>query len=219
MSQKVCALVGAGAGLGLAIAQRFSQAGYQLALLARRPEALADYTKALTEAEIQATTFQVDAADADSIASAFAAIRQTIGAPDVLIYNAALLKQDSILRLTAEDLVQDFKVNAAGAISAMQQVLPEMQKQRRGTILLTGGGLALYPSPQMISLGIGKAAIRYLALGLADELKADGIHIATVTICGAIAPGTKFAPEAIADVYWQLHAQQPENWQVEYIYQ
>lgn len=219
MSQKVCALVGVGAGLGLAIAQRFGRAGYQLALLARRPEALAEYTKALNDAAIQATGFQVDAADSGSIAAAFATIRQTIGDPDVLVYNAALLKQDSVMSLTAEDLVQNFKVNAAGAITAIQQVLPEMQKQRSGTILLTGGGLALYPSSQLISLGIGKAAIRYLALSLADELKANGVHIATVTICGEIASGTKFAPDAIADVYWQLHTQKPENWEVEYIYQ
>lgn len=216
---KVCALVGAGAGLGLAIAQRFGRENYQLALLARRSEALAEYTKTLSDAGIQSTGFSVDAADAGSIATAFAEIHRTIGYPDVLIYNAALLKQDSVMSLTTEALVQDFKVNAAGAITAIQQVLPEMQQQRSGTILLTGGGLALYPSPQLISLGIGKAAIRYLALGLADELKADGIHIATVTICGEIAPGTKFDPAAIAEVYWQLHIQTPENWQTEHVYQ
>lgn len=205
--------------LGLAIAQRFGREGYQLALLARRPAALAEYTKTLSDVGIQATGFSVDAADPDSITTAFAAINQTLGHPDVLVYNAALLKQDSVMSLTAETLVQDFKVNAVGVITAIQQVLPEMQHQRSGTILLTGGGLALYPSPQQISLGIGKAAIRYLALGLADELKVDGIHIATVTICGEIAPGTKFDPDAIAAVYWQLHTQTPETWQVEYVYQ
>lgn len=216
---KVCAVVGVGAGLGLAIAQRFGREGYQLALLARRSEALAEYTKILSDAGIQATGFRVDVADYASIAAAFAEIQHTIGHPDVLVYNAALLKQDSIMSLTTQDLVQDFKVNTAGAISAIQQVLPRMQQQKSGTILLTGGGLALYPNSQLISLGIGKAAIRYLALGLAEELKAEGIHIATVTICGTIAPDTKFAPDAIADVYWQLHAQTPETWQIEYVYQ
>ncbi|HEY9626810.1 MAG TPA: SDR family NAD(P)-dependent oxidoreductase [Coleofasciculaceae cyanobacterium] len=219
MNQKVCALVGAGAGLGLAIAQRFGREGYQIALLARRPEALAEYTKTLGEVGIQATGFSVDAADSEAIATAFAEMQQTIGAPDILIYNAALLKQDAVLSLTPEALVQGFKVNVAGAITAIQQVLPEMQKHQRGTVLLTGGGLALYPHSQFISLGIGKAAIRYLALGLANELRADGIHIATVTICGAIAPGTKFDPDAIAEVYWQLQTQPPDHWQTEYIYQ
>ncbi|MCC3415079.1 MULTISPECIES: SDR family NAD(P)-dependent oxidoreductase [unclassified Microcoleus] len=216
---KICALVGVGPGLGLALARRFGLEGYQMALLARRPEALTEYTKILSDAGIVSTGFEVDAADSASISAAFTEVQQQIGHPDVLIYNAALLKLDSVMSLTTKDLVQDFKVNAAGAISAIQQVLPGMQQQKSGTILLTGGGLALYPSPQLISLGIGKAAIRYLALGLAEELKADGIHLATVTICGTIAPDTKFDPDAIAQVYWQLHQQTPETWQVEYVYQ
>jgi len=85
----------------------------------------------LSNAGIQATGFRVDAADSASIAAAFAKIQQTIGHPDVLIYNAALLKQDSVMSLTTEALVQDFKVNAAGAITAIQQVLPAMQQQRK----------------------------------------------------------------------------------------
>jgi NADP-dependent 3-hydroxy acid dehydrogenase YdfG len=216
---KICALVGVGPGLGLAIARRFGREGYHMALLARRTEALTEYTKILSDTGILATGFEVDAADSASIAAAFAQIQQTIGHPNVLVYNAALLKQDSVMSLTTQDLVQDFKINAAGAISAIQQVLPGMQQQKSGTILLTGGGLSLYPNPQFISLGIGKAAIRYIALGLAEELKAEGIHIATVTICGTIAPDTKFDPDAIAEVYWQLYQQTLETWQVEYIYQ
>jgi NADP-dependent 3-hydroxy acid dehydrogenase YdfG len=216
---KICALVGVGPGLGLAIARRFGREGYHMALLARRTEALTEYTKILSDTGILATGFEVDAADSASIAAAFAQIQQTIGHPNVLVYNAALLKQDSMMSLTTQDLVQEFKINAAGAISAIQQVLPGMQQQKSGTILLTGGGLSLYPNPQFISLGIGKAAIRYIALGLAEELKAEGIHIATVTICGTIAPDTKFDPDAIAEVYWQLYQQTLETWQVEYIYQ
>jgi NADP-dependent 3-hydroxy acid dehydrogenase YdfG len=54
MSPKVCAVVGAGVGLGLAIAQRFGREGYQLALLARRPEMLAEYTKPLNDDGMQA---------------------------------------------------------------------------------------------------------------------------------------------------------------------
>ncbi len=63
MSQGVCALVGAGPGLGLAIAQTFGREGYQIALLARRPEALKEYTNTLSRAGIAASGFSVDAAD------------------------------------------------------------------------------------------------------------------------------------------------------------
>ncbi|MBD1872451.1 hypothetical protein H6F75_03060 [Nodosilinea sp. FACHB-131] len=54
---------------------------------------------------------------------------------------------------------------------------------------------------------------------MADELKANDIYTATVTISGAIASRTKFAPNAIAEVYWQLHTQAPDHWQTEHIYQ
>ena len=219
MSQAVCAIVGFGSGVSLGVAKAFGKEGYSLALLARDPAKLADNAQILEKESCVVQTFAADAGDGASLVQAFVQIRAQLGDPAVLIYNAALLKQDSVMSLTPESLVQDFRVNAVGAVIAMQQVIPAMQKQRRGTILLTGGGLALYPNPQLISLGIGKATIRYLAMSLAEELRSDGIHIATVTICGTVAPGTKFDPDMIAQVYWQLHAQASDNWQTEYVYQ
>lgn len=219
MSQTVCAIVGFGTGVSMSVAKVFGKAGYALALLARNPPKLVDNAQVLEKAGCVVQTFVADAGDEASLVQAFAQIRAQLGETTVLIYNAALLKQDSVTSLQSEHLIQDFKVNVAGAIVAMQQVLPTMQQQRQGTILLTGGGLALYPNPRLLSLGIGKAAIRHLALSLAEELKADGIHIATVTICGTVAPGTKFDPDAIAQVYWQLHAQPRDHWQTEYVYQ
>jgi short-subunit dehydrogenase len=203
----------------MGVAKVFGKAGYALALLARNPAKLTDNAKALQTENYTVQTFAADASDETSLVQAFTQIRTQLGDPDVLIYNAALLKQDSVTSLSVNDFVQDFKVNVAGAIVSIQQVLPTMQKQKRGTILLTGGGLSLNPNPHLISLGIGKAAIRHLAFSLSDELKADGIHIATVTICGTVAPGTKFDPNAIAQVYWQLHTQSLETAQVEFVYQ
>jgi short-subunit dehydrogenase len=136
-----------------------------------------------------------------------------------LIYNAAALKTGGPLQLSAEDLVQDFRVNVAGALTAVQQVVIPMQSRKQGTILLTGGGLGLDPYPDYLSLSLGKAAIRNLALSLAKSFEPDGIHVATVTICGFIQPGTHFAPDLLAEEYWALHAQAPGSWQREVIYQ
>ena len=61
--------------------------------------------------------------------------------------------------------------------------------------------------PIMASLGVGKAAIRNLAFSLFADLKDSGVHAATVTICGMVAPGTAFDPDRIANAYWQLHTQ------------
>jgi short-subunit dehydrogenase len=219
MSQKVCAIVGFGAGVSMGVAKAFGKEGYTLALLARNPAKLLENTQPLKQEGCAVQTFAADAGDEASLIQAFTQIRTQLGDPEVLVYNAAILKQDSVMSLVIADLIQDFKVNLAGAVTAIQQVIPAMQKQKRGTILLTGGGLSLYPNPQFLSLGIGKAAIRQLAMSLAEELKTDRIHMATVTICGTVAPGTKFDPDKIAQSYMALHKQSPDAWQTELVYQ
>ena len=84
-----------------------------------------------------------------------------------------------------------------------------MREAGRGTILLTGGGLALDPTGWLpaASLAVGKAGLRSLAQTLHKELAPEGIHVATVTIAGQIQPGTAFDPDLIADRFWHLHAQ------------
>jgi NAD(P)-dependent dehydrogenase (short-subunit alcohol dehydrogenase family) len=219
MNQKVCAIVGFGTGVSMGVANVFGKAGYTLALLARNPNKLAENVSVLEEMGITAHPFVADAGDEASLVTAFTQVRQQLGDPSVLIYNAAILKLDAIADLTSVDLVRDFQINITGAIVSIQQVLPAMRQQQQGTILLTGGGLALYPNPSLISLGIGKAGIRNLAFSLAQDLGSSGIHVGTVTICGTVAPGTHFDPDAIAQSYLALHQQAPADWQTEIVYQ
>jgi short-subunit dehydrogenase len=107
----------------------------------------------------------------------------------------------------AERFAADLDVSVVGAFTAAQHVLPAMRARSAGTVLLTGGGFAFEPIPEMASLDVGKAAIRNLAFSLHADLKDSGVHAATVTICGTVAPGTPFDPDRIADAYWQLHVQ------------
>jgi NAD(P)-dependent dehydrogenase (short-subunit alcohol dehydrogenase family) len=218
MSSKICALVGIGPGLGFAIAKKFGKEGYQMAMLARHSEALKKYKQELKALGIEAYDFKTDAADTESIVTTFEKIRQTLGSPNVLIYNAAALRSGNPMSIAADDLVQDFRVNVAGALTSAQQVVSDMRNSG-GTILLTGGGFALDPYPEFTSLAIGKAAIRNLSFSLAKELEKDGIHVATVTICGVIQPGSQFDPDQIAQEYWRLHTQKRAEWERECIYQ
>lgn len=86
-----------------------------------------------------------------------------------------------------------------------------------GTILLTGGGFALQPSPDYLSLSIGKAGIRALAQGLFDSLKGKGVHVATVTVAAFVKPGSP-AAEKVGELFWSLHAQPQASWTVEAIF-
>lgn len=218
MSDRICAVVGAGSGIGLAVAKRFGREGFRLALLARRAETLAEYVTDLGEQGIDAEGFPADAADFESLTTALAEVTAQMGVPEVLVYNPAVIRQQKPSALQADTLLADLRVNVAGALVCAQQVIPAMTAKGRGTILFTGGGLALNPHPQYASLAVGKAALRNLTYSLGAELEAAGIHVATVTIAGFVQPGTFFDPDLIAEKYWALHAQEAGRWEREVVY-
>lgn len=218
MQQAICAVVGAGPGIGLAVARRFARQGMRVALLARRPQALDGYVAEMAQAGLEAQGFPANAGDEAAMRQAFEQVRAQMGDPAVLVYNAAVLHEGKPSTFSAARLVDDFRVNVAGALLAVQQVLPAMRARQQGTILLTGGGLALNPLPQFASLSISKAGLRSLSYSLAAELQGDGLHVATVTVAGYVQAGSHFDPDRIADAYWKLHAQQPDTWQTEVVY-
>lgn len=112
----------------------------------------------------------------------------------------------NLLEETADSLAADFKVNVGGALESVKFVLPAMQDKGEGTILLTGGGLSLNPSPLYGSLSIGKAGLRSFAGALFAQLKDSPIKVATVTVAGFVsAQSEKHNPQAIAAVFWNLH--------------
>lgn len=218
MSQKVCAIVGFGTGVSMGVARAFGKEGYALALVARNPAKLIDNAQALKADGYAIGTFTADAGDEASLVQAFTEIRTELGNPEVLVYNAAAFTPGKPSSISSEGLIADFRVNVAGALVAVQQVMSAMQANGKGTILLTGGGLALNPFADASSLAVGKAGIRSLAFSLAQELKDSGIHVGTVTICGTVQPGTHFDPDAIAQSYLALHKQPPQAFETEVIY-
>lgn len=211
----VVVVIGAGPGIGFAVARRFGREGMTVALLSRRGEEMERAAAQLSEAGITARGYGCDAERAHDITDALQAVVHDLGPVTCLIYNAAVPKPGGPLEVGLEQLVRQFRVDVGGALVAAQRVVPHMKAVRRGTILLTGGGLALDPWPQMTALAIGKAGIRSLALSLFKELKPYGIHAATVTVDGLVAKGGKLDPDAVANVYWELHKQAPDACEAE----
>lgn len=123
----------------------------------------------------------------------------------MLVYNAAHIVPGDPLSLTEQQLMEDFKVNTVGALTSAQQVVPDMIERRQGALFFTGGGIALTPNPLYASLSIGKAAIRSLALSMAETLSPYGIYVGQVLIADHVQPGTFYDPNRIADVYWELY--------------
>jgi NAD(P)-dependent dehydrogenase (short-subunit alcohol dehydrogenase family) len=210
MSASVCAVVGFGPGLGAAVARRFAEGGFEVLGLCRDP------ARHVLLAGPGVSLRAADAADPASLAAALPADTA------VLVYNAyrASFAAPGPSALAPADLAADFAVNVTGALAAAQAVLSGMRAAGRGSILFTGGGLALDPTGWLpaASLAVGKAGLRSLALTLHAELALSGIHAGTVTIAGAVAPGTAFDPARIAEAFWGLHADPASAFRPEIIF-
>lgn len=137
--------------------------------------------------------------------------------PEVLVYNAALLRQDTPLDGDDEGWARALAVDVLGAKIAAETVVPALRDDR-GSLLFTGGGLAVAPSPEYASVSVGKAALRAYAQALHAHLKGRSIHAATVTIAGNIDGGEeRFAADVLAGAYLELHLQAESEWTAELV--
>lgn len=219
MEARVCLVVGMGRGIGLSVARRFGQEGYRLGLIARSEASLKNYAGALELDGHTVEGYPADVARPQQLISAVRQAEKQLGPIEVLIYNAYASQGCRASELRPEALEQTLQVNLYGALVAAQLVIPGMLSRRKGTLLFTGGGLALNPQPDRAALSIGKAALRALVGALSKELYPEGIHVATVTIAGQVRRNTPFDPDLIAEKFWELHAQPPGKWKTEVIYQ
>ena len=205
-------VIGAGPGLGGALAHRFAQGGYHLTLLARHTDGLAKLASDLADAGAAAGTVAADASDPEGLRATLTSLYASTGAPGVLVYNASMLTPNSLLSSDIARLHQAYDVDVVGATQA---AAPAMRAAGGGIILFTGGGWADHPGPAWGTVSLGKAALRPAATMLAADLAADGIRVASITIAGQIRPGTPFSPDQIAEKYWSV-VQSEGTWQSEF---
>src|SRR4029079_8114518 len=110
-----------------------------------------------------AVSVGVDAADPASVVAAFARVKEQVGAPEVLVYNAGIFQMGGVLDLTPATFEDCWRANCMGAFLAAQSVLPPMLKKGKGTILVTGATASLRGSARFVGLAVGKFGLRALA--------------------------------------------------------
>jgi NAD(P)-dependent dehydrogenase (short-subunit alcohol dehydrogenase family) len=222
----VAVVTGVGPGLGAALVRRFAPT-YAVAMLARK----ADYLKALAAEIITSGATVLDLAcdlsDRGQITEAFRVIRQDLGEPEVLLYNAGTGTFGSITEITPDQYEADWRVNAFGAFVAAKEVAPGMIARGHGAMLFTGATAGIKAGAKSVSFGPAKFAMRGLAQSLARDLGPKGIHVAWINVDGSIdIPGARglkpslkdgdfLKPEAIAETYWHLAHQDPSAWTME----
>ena len=199
-----CIIVGAGPGISRSLAFRLGRSGSSIGIIARSEASLILLADELTDAGVSTRWRTADAGDEDQLSRAIEELVAEAGACDQLVYNAAAMSPGFGLDLDVDRLHRDFSVNVGGALVATQSVAPSMITAGTGSIVFTGGGLALEPFPEWTSLALGKAALHSLAISLHKELAPHGVHVAVIAVCGIVEPGTDFDPDVIAEQYVRL---------------
>jgi NAD(P)-dependent dehydrogenase (short-subunit alcohol dehydrogenase family) len=208
-------IIGAGPGVGRSVAHRFAREGHPIALLGRSATTIHAVAETLG-AEVDVLELVADGTDEVSLRAALDRVAAELGPPEVVVYNAALIRADQPGELSIREHQETWAVNVGGALTAAAHTAPLMAANGGGSFLVTGG--MPLPDYRYTSLSLGKAALRAAATMLAQRYGPSGIHVATVTIAGPVAPGTPFDPDDIANHYWQLHTEPRDSWRHEVVH-
>jgi NADP-dependent 3-hydroxy acid dehydrogenase YdfG len=181
--KKVCAILGVGPGNGLSFANRFANAGYNVALCAR---ALDRVTSLASSIGAAARGYSVDVTDDGSVLQGFDAITKEQGSVDTLIYNAGNARWGNVDAIEAAELLPGFDVNVAGLVRGVKAVLPAMRSAGHGNIIVVGAGAALRGRPETLGFAAAKAAQRSICQSLARQLGPEGIHVALLILDGVV---------------------------------
>lgn len=185
IKDKVIAITGGGAGLGLSMAQALVKFGAKVALLGRRQEIL---DKAVAELGAgNAQGFVCDVTSKASVSCAFAALHTHFGKLDGLINNAGLARPDPIEFMSEEDILAQLNTNLLGLIFCCQAAIPLLRANGSGLIVNLSSATVRHEN-EMSHLSVyaaTKAAVDRFSKELREEVRADHIGV-TVFSPGAV---------------------------------
>jgi NAD(P)-dependent dehydrogenase (short-subunit alcohol dehydrogenase family) len=226
--------VGVRWGVGGAIAQKFAREGFFVVLTTRNAANAAALEKAIQEQGGACAIVELDLVSRESIAGAFATVRERWGDPDVLVYNAGYLEgrelppdKELLEHVPVEILETAQHIASRGPFLVAQEVLPAMRRRGSGSFLISNNASSLRGRKRLTgqSLYYPRVMMRTLAQVLTEEYSEHGVHVANVVIDGLIdSPGTRalaraqqhpeivMNPVKIAEAFWYLHTQDPSCW-------
>jgi len=220
MTAPVCLISGVGPGTGSALARRFTEGGYRVALLARSEARLSALEKELPNAR----GYRCDVSDPAQVETAASAVERDLGGPTVIIHNAVAGAIGTFMEIDPAILNRNFQVNTMGLLYLARRFASAMVSSGKGAIIATGNTSSWRGKPDRAAFAPTKAAQRILAEAMARELGPKGVHVAYVVIDAVIdlewtrkryphRPDDFFIkPKAIADEIWHVVQQDRSAW-------
>ncbi|OZE87770.1 dehydrogenase [Rhodococcus sp. 15-649-2-2] len=207
------AIIGAGEGLGSAVARRFGREGLAVALISRNQDNVDRIAARLVDEGITARGFAADVRDAKSLTAALGSAVEHLGPIEVLQYSPVPAKEfmKPVLETSAEDLAGPVEFSIYGPVTAVTHVLPGMRTLGRGTVLFVNGSSAVRPGASVAGTSIAFAGESAYAQLLHDALAPEGLHVGQLIIPRGIGAGEpSHEPDALAQSLWEIHTERRE---------
>ncbi|MFM1959072.1 MAG: hypothetical protein RL588_589 [Pseudomonadota bacterium] len=226
----VCLVVGAGDGLGSAVARAFAAEGLTVCMTRRarnldRLEALAEDIRAVGG---EAHAFGCDAREEAEVVALFDRIEAEIGPLEVVVFNIGANVRFPIVETTARVFTKVWEMACFAGFLTGREAARILAPRGRGTLIFTGATASIRGREGFAAFAAAKAGLRALAQSLARELGPQGVHVAHVVIDGAVdgtfirsvrgevddllARDSILKPADVAAAYVQLHRQPRSAW-------
>ena len=226
--------VGVRWGVGGAIAQKFAKEGFLVVLTTRTAANASALEIAIREQDGECMIVELDLVSTDSISKAFAQIRDEVGDPEVLVYNAGYLEgrdlppDKELLEHIPDEMFETAQhIASRGPFLVAKEVLPAMRERGEGSFLISNNSFSLRGKKRYTgqSLYYPRVMMRTLSQVLTEEYSEHGVHVANIIIDGLIdSPGTRalrvaleqpdvvMNPVKIAEAFYYLHTQDKSCW-------
>ncbi|MEZ3164637.1 SDR family NAD(P)-dependent oxidoreductase [Halorubrum sp. RMP-47] len=179
---RVAVVAGVGPTIGAAVARRFHDDGFAVALLARTEEYVRTLAADLGDGAVAIPT---DVTDESAVRSAVERVRDELGPVEVLVLNASGGGGNPVEDANADRLRELFDVRVAGSMACVRAALPDL-RETEGTVLFSGTTYAEPPVTAQVEWGAVAPAARGLAVSLDAAL--DDVSVTYVRIGSAVRP-------------------------------
>jgi short-subunit dehydrogenase len=199
-------ITGASSGIGQALAVRFYQSGFDLALVARRSDVVQAWAEAQSIAPTRYRVYKADVAHTDSIVTIGAQCIADQGLPDVVIANAGIsIGMDSGVRADIDVMQTVFATNNIGLAATFHPFIQAMAHRGSGTLVGIGSVAGIRGIPGHGAYCASKAAVIAYCESLRGEMRSSGVKV--VTIC----PGYIDTPLTQQNLYDMPFLMQPQT--------
>jgi 3-oxoacyl-[acyl-carrier protein] reductase len=203
---RVAIVTGAARGIGASIAQRLAAEGMDIAVLDLDAASCADTVRAVEALSRRAIAVGADVSNEASVAEAVEQVVQRLGAPTVLVNNAGMLRERTLVKTTLDDWDLMINVNLRGAFLLSRTVKPYMRAAQWGRIVNLSS-IAALGQLGLSAYSAAKAGIQGITKTLAIELGRHGITVNAVAPGFIATPMTAGVAERVGMSFAEMQAQ------------